>query len=306
VAILRACFAYDFATMKKRNKGLDTVAIVGTGNVARVLAVALLNAGVRVNEIVTRDSEESKKKGQKLARYLMARTSTVRDAKLDAKTVWLCVADNAIAEVAEALAKLPVSWKRKVVLHASGALTAAELAALKKKGAAVASLHPMNTFLPTSSYDLKGTPFGAEGDVAAIKLGRRLARKVSGGAPVYEIRAEDKPLYHALGSFTSPLNISTLNVAERIAISIGIYDPKQLMHAILIRTVENFIANGSAGAFSGPIRRGDVATIRTHLAALQKVPGAREVYVALAKNAIDHLPAKNQAEIRALLNDPKK
>ena len=95
----RARFAYDFATMKKRNKGLDTVAIVGAGNVARVLAVALLNAGVRVNEIVTRDSEESKKKGQKLARYLMARTSTVRDAKLDAKSIWVCVTDNAIAEV---------------------------------------------------------------------------------------------------------------------------------------------------------------------------------------------------------------
>jgi predicted short-subunit dehydrogenase-like oxidoreductase (DUF2520 family) len=301
-----ALFAYDFGNMRTRKKSVDTVAIIGTGNVARVLAVALLNAGVRVSEIVTRDAAESKAKGEKLARYVGARASTVKDATLDAKVVWLCVADGAIAEVAAQLAKLPVSWKRKVALHASGALTSAELSVLQKKGAAVASLHPMSTFLPSSSYDLHGTPFGAEGDPAAVRAGKRLARKVSGGAPVFSIRPEDKVLYHAIGSFTSPLNISNLNVAERIAKSIGISEPQLLMRAILLRTVENFIATDSAGAFSGPIRRGDVATVRKHLEALKRVPGARETYIALARNAIDHLPGKNQEEIRALLNESKK
>ncbi len=295
-------FEYHLVHMRAaRKKSLDTVAIVGTGNVARVLSVALLNAGVRVSEIVARDSAESQKKGEKLARYVMARASTVTSAQLIAKTIWICVTDSAIAEVAEQLARLPVSWKGKVVLHASGALTSAELGALKQKGAAVASLHPMNTFLKTSSNDLKGTPFGVEGDHAAVKAGKRIARKLSSGASVYEIRAEDKPLYHALGSFTSPLTISTLNVAERIAKAIGIPDARGLMSAILLRTAENFIKNGSAGAFSGPICRGDVATIRKHLAALKKIEGAEEVYRALALNAVEHLPAKNEAELRTLL-----
>src|SRR3954471_1421975 len=110
-----------------KKKTADTVAIVGAGNVARVLAIALVNTGVRVNEIITRDAEESRKKGEKLARYVTARVSTVNDAQLTAKTVWICVADSAIAEVAAQLARLPISWKRKVVLHASGALTSAEL-----------------------------------------------------------------------------------------------------------------------------------------------------------------------------------
>jgi predicted short-subunit dehydrogenase-like oxidoreductase (DUF2520 family) len=289
-----------------KKKTVDTVAIVGAGNVARVLAIALVNAGVRVNEIITRDAEDSRKKGEKLARYVTARLSSVKDAHLTAKIVWICVADGAIADVAGQMARLPVSWKRKVALHASGALTSAELDALRKNGAAVASVHPMNTFLESSSNDLQGTPFGVEGDAAAVKAGTRLARRLSSGASVYVIKAEDKPLYHALGSFTSPLNISNLNVAERIAKSIGIHDPRQLMSAILMRTVENFIKNGSDGAFSGPIRRGDLAVIRKHLEALRKVPEAREVYIALAKNAVEHLPAKNQAELRALLNEQKK
>src|SRR6185312_9334925 len=152
-------------------------------------------------------------------------------------------------------------------------------------------LHPMNTFLENSSSDLKGTPFGVEGDAAAVRTGKRIARRLSSGASVYVIRAEDKPLYHALGSFTSPLTVSTLNVAERIGKAIGIADARELMSAILLRTVENFIKNGSAGAFSGPIRRGDVATIRKHLEALKKLEDADDVYRALALNAIDHLPA---------------
>src|SRR2546421_11934649 len=106
----------------KNKKSVDTVAIVGAGNVARVMAIALLNAGVRVNEIITRDSEESKAKRAKLARYVVARASTVNDAKLDAKIVWLRAADSAIGEVGTPLAKLPGTWKGEAALHASGAL----------------------------------------------------------------------------------------------------------------------------------------------------------------------------------------
>src|SRR5947199_8372417 len=99
-------FAYHLSAMRvsamrrAKKKTIDTVAIVGTGNVARVVALALLNAGVRVNEIITRDAEESKKKGEKLARFLTARASTVKDAQVNAKTIWICVEVSDIAQVA--------------------------------------------------------------------------------------------------------------------------------------------------------------------------------------------------------------
>lgn len=288
---------------KKKTKARETVAIVGTGNVGSAMAVALNRSGVRVTEIITRDEAASRKKGSALARKVKARATTLSTATIDAKVVWLCVSDGAIAEVAEQLAKLPVKWKGKSVLHASGALTAAELQPLKDAGAATASFHPMNTFLVGMSADLRGTPFGAEGDDAAIRAAARITRKLSGNAPVFRIKPEDKVLYHAIGGFVSPLNVSALNISERIAQTIGVNRPQALVRMILLRTVNNFLANGSAGAFSGPIRRGDVNTIRKHLAALKRIPGARETYIALAMNALEHLPAKNQAEIRALLEE---
>ena len=286
--------------MKRRAQ--QSVAIVGTGNVARAMAVALHHAGVRVTEIIGRDTQKT----AKLAHKVKASAADLANAKIDAKVVWICVSDGAIAQVAKRLAKLPVKWRGKTILHASGALAAADLAPLKKFGAFTASFHPMNTFVAGENAMLAGTPFGAEGDEHAIRDASDLIQSLRGsGGQIYRIRVKDKPLYHALGAFTSPLMISTLNVAERIGRRIGVKEPKNLMAPILLNTVYNFLQGGTAGAFSGPVRRGDPTTIRKHLAALKRIPNSEELYRALALNAIDHLPAKNRAEIRALLKKKK-
>ena len=291
----------------KKTRPRDTVAVVGPGNVGTTLAMELRRVGVPVTEIVTRDEAASRRKGVALARQVKAKAATVSNARLDATVVWLCVSDANIAFVAAQLAKLPVRWKGKTVLHASGSMLAAELAPLKKLGAATASFHPMNTFVPGRPNTLMATPFGAEGDPSAIAAGTRLARLVSGVTAipvVFKIRPQDKPLYHAMGAFSSPLIISALNIGERIGREIGV--PRSFMSHILLKTANNFSIFGSSGAFSGPIRRGDVATIRKHLSALKRVPGAENVYRALALNAVEHLPAKNQAELRKLLKKSKK
>ncbi|MGE5726145.1 MAG: DUF2520 domain-containing protein, partial [Acidobacteriota bacterium] len=58
---------------------------------------------------------------------------------------------------------------------------------------------------------------------------------------------------------------------------------------------------GPANAFSGPLVRGDVATVRRHLEALSKLPGARRVYVALARAALETLPIRNRKELEKAL-----
>jgi predicted short-subunit dehydrogenase-like oxidoreductase (DUF2520 family) len=185
-------------------------------------------------------------------------------------------------------------------------LTSAELKPLKERGAATASFHPMNTFVPGMAADVSGTPFGAEGDERAIRDATQAMQHIyKHRVPVYRIHAKDKPLYHALGAFTSPLMVSTLNVAERIGRAIGIKEPRHLMTPILLSTINNFVAKGTEGAFSGPVRRGDPTTIRKHLAALTRIPNGVELYRALALNAVQHLPGKNQAELRKLLKKKK-
>jgi predicted short-subunit dehydrogenase-like oxidoreductase (DUF2520 family) len=74
------------------------------------------------------------------------------------------------------------------------------------------------------------------------------------------------------------------------------------MLPILQQTLANYAGFDAAGAFSGPIVRGDVETIRRHLRVLRKVPAAGEVYAALANAAVRHLPGKRKRKVRRLLN----
>jgi predicted short-subunit dehydrogenase-like oxidoreductase (DUF2520 family) len=68
------------------------------------------------------------------------------------------------------------------------------------------------------------------------------------------------------------------------------------------QTLANYAKLGPAGAFTGPIVRGDTATVRKHLRVLRNVPEAREVYLALARVALRHLPVQNGKELKKVLN----
>jgi predicted short-subunit dehydrogenase-like oxidoreductase (DUF2520 family) len=153
----------------------------------------------------------------------------------------------------------------------------------------------MNTFVAASKPDLTGTPFALEGDKEAVRMAESLAKKLTDGGEVFHIKPENKVLYHAIGSFSSPLLVSLLEAGEQVARAAGITDANAVRGAILRRTLDNYLLNGAANAFSGPIRRGDAATVRKHLEALAKHPDLQEIYQALAKNALKRLPVRDRA-----------
>ena len=119
--------------------------------------------------------------------------------RLDADVVWFCVPDREIARAAGRLAGI-VDWKGKIALHSSGALGSDELRGLRRRGAAVASVHPLMTFVSRSVPSLKGVPFALEGDAAALRVAGRIVRDLGGEA--FSISKNKKLAYHAWGAFT--------------------------------------------------------------------------------------------------------
>jgi predicted short-subunit dehydrogenase-like oxidoreductase (DUF2520 family) len=73
------------------------------------------------------------------------------------------------------------------------------------------------------------------------------------------------------------------------------------MIPILRQTLANYASLDAARAFSGPIVRGDVGTVKRHLQVLRREPVAREVYLALARAALRYLPSKKTAELKKAL-----
>jgi predicted short-subunit dehydrogenase-like oxidoreductase (DUF2520 family) len=209
------------------------------------------------------------------------------------------VPDRAIASCAKKIAG--AASTPGIAFHSSGALSSDELEPLRRKGASVASVHPLMTFVPGSRPTLTGVPFAVEGDSAAVREARAIIRNLGGRA--FPIAKRSKAAYHAWGAFASPLLIAALVTAEQVAAAAGISTPRarKMMLPIVQQTIANYARLGPAHAFSGPIIRGDAATLQKHLEILKRAPAARQVYLALARSALKSLPAANRARLKKIL-----
>jgi predicted short-subunit dehydrogenase-like oxidoreductase (DUF2520 family) len=286
-----------------------SITIVGAGNLAWALGTSLRAAGYTVDQIVSRGNAASVRRARMLATTLDTQAvriddAQIHDVQINAKVVWFCVPDGVIAEAAEKL-KASSDWAGKVALHSSGALTSDELNILRQNGAAVASVHPMMTFVQGSQPPLREVPFAIEGDAKAVRAARKIVKRLGGKA--YSIRREQKAAYHAWATFASPLLTALLATAERVAAGAGVKakGARRRVLPMLKQTLVNYETLGAAGGFSGPIVRGDIETVKRHLEVLGGTPAAREVYQSLARAATEYLPGKNKAELKKVLESSR-
>lgn len=286
--------------MSRKLSAKPRVTIVGAGNLANALALSLREVGYEIEQIVSRGQSASMRRARQLAREVGASAVSASRAHIKSDVVWFCVPDASIAAAAESLAE-SADWTGRVALHSSGALASDELAVLRSQGAAIASVHPLMTFVPGSRPSLAGIPFAIEGDSAAVGVTRRILKSLGGRA--YSIRKEDKSAYHAWSTFASPLLTALLVTSEHVAAAAGIKREaaKKMILPMLRQTVANYAAFDAARAFSGPIIRGDLETVNRHLRALRGLPVAQEVYLSLARAALAYLPGKNKTALERAL-----
>ena len=295
-----------------------TIAIVGAGSLATFLAVALSEAGFTITEIIARATPRSRRHARALAAKVGAQTVTAHSAALDATLLWFCVPDREIRGAASALAGYLAAHKKNGVpskvpnrvpsevrfaFHSSGALLSRELEPLRKLGIAVASVHPLMTFVAGTHPSLTGVPFAMEGDHAATQVARQIIRRLGGKS--FSLPAARKAAYHAWATLTSPLLLAFLVTLEEAARAAGLTrkDARRKSLPIIRQTLANYSRLGPAPSFSGPLVRGDADTVARHLAGLKKHPGPREVYVALARAALRGLPVRNKIALKELLRN---
>ena len=279
-----------------------SIAIVGAGRLGSALAKRLRSAGYPITEIVCRTGASSLARARRLARIVAAKVTTAQTCTLNAEVVWFCVPDAQIACAADSLADK--DWGGKIALHSSGVFPSDALAVLRNKGGSIASAHPLMTFAPGSNPDLAGVSFAIEGDRQAAGRAAAIVRALR-GKPV-RIRPPDKVAYHAFATMICPLMVSLLKASEKTAALAGISsnDARRRMLPIIRQTLNNYEQLGPARAFTGPIVRGDEETVRLHLEALAKAPLAENAYRALARAALEYLPARNRAKLKKLLQGP--
>ncbi len=249
-----------------------TLAIIGAGRVGRGLGRRLAERGWTVGPVVSRSPRTARAAARAISggRPLQALVPEILRAHL----ILIAVPDDAIASVARRLAKVAAheGLAGHVVLHTSGAVPSTALAPLARRGASVASMHPLQTFAPGVRPRLEGVTFAIEGQTSACRLARSLAHEL-GAKPVL-IHPEAKALYHAAGAFASPHLLAALAAGAAMLEKAGFRerDARAALLRLARQTLENYERLGAARSWTGPVSRGDRATIRRHEGALKKLP----------------------------------
>ncbi|MEK7465952.1 MAG: Rossmann-like and DUF2520 domain-containing protein [Planctomycetota bacterium] len=274
-----------------------TVSVVGAGRVGAALGAALKRAGWRVAAVSCRGAASAKR----AARFVGAPSTSAREAAARGDVVIVAVPDDALAAVAREIA--PAVRGGAVIVHTAGALSSDALAAVRRRGARAASLHPLMTF-PTAAKGLagiRGAHFFHEGDRGTAPLLRSLVRAI-GGVPV-AVSKRGKVLYHAGAVLACNDLVALLADAFGLFATAGVREKKTraALGPLIRRTVENVLALGPARALTGPVARGDAETVALHLAALRGP--ARETYrvLGLATLRLAGLSAPRRARLARLL-----
>ncbi|MDZ7261191.1 MAG: DUF2520 domain-containing protein [candidate division KSB1 bacterium] len=278
------------------------VVLIGAGRVGSTLAVHLREKGYTICAVISRSRASASACAEKVQCPLAA--TDIQELPSAASIILITTPDDAIPSVVQSLVKLdPTLLKDRLVAHTSGALSSSILAPLKKEGALVASIHPVQTFPPVGNRiaHLTGVYFGIEGNDQAIKKARKLVEDL-GGIPIV-LPEEVKGLYHLACTMASNYLVTLIGASLTILRSLNLSEKEAfcLLKPLLEGTLKNIENSGVSKALTGPIARGDVETVRLHLTLLEeKYPDLLPLYLSLGTKAMEISLAQGKIELNQI------
>jgi predicted short-subunit dehydrogenase-like oxidoreductase (DUF2520 family) len=226
------------------------VGVVGAGRVGTALARALTESGVAVAGPLGRGERPE-----------------------GCHAVVLCVPDAEIPSAAAA-----VAGAAALIGHTSGATP---LSALEPAGGEAFGLHPLQTFAAGAEQGEDAgagrSAFAGAGCAvagctpAALAFAADLARTL--GMRPFEIDEEGRAAYHAAASIASNFLVTLQAAAERVAAGAGLEpaEARELLLPLVRRTLDNVAGLGPERALTGPVARGDEATVARQREAVAEV-----------------------------------
>ncbi|WP_105613970.1 Rossmann-like and DUF2520 domain-containing protein [Vallitalea okinawensis] len=272
------------------------IGFIGAGQVGKTLGRYFAKHGVQITGYYSR-SYESASKGAELTKSQAFKE--LRDLITTSQLIMMTMPDDRIGDMAVHLGKLNLDWKSKIVCHTSGVHSSALLEPLFQQGVTVASLHPMLSFAD-EDYALKvlgQTPLTLEGKGTQMNELKKILQVVH--LKVRELKTEQKSLYHAAACIVSNYLVTLMDIGIECLVKAGFeqHSAIELIEPLATGTLHNFLEKGSEAALTGPIARGDVGTIRTHLQAISKEnKHIEEIYRLLGESTLSIVRKQNQLD----------
>jgi len=263
------------------DKGDVGIGFIGIGVLGKGLAMSLAARGYRVVAAGSRRLSSAQWLAERVPGCRVFASAQELAEATD--LVFITTPDSAIGEVAAAVAWHPGQG----VVHCCGAVSTAILQPAAGQGALTGAFHPFQTFAGLASPQeticrLAGVTFAVAGEGWLSDFLGNLAREL-GGRPV-SIRDEDRPLYHAAAVLSCGYLVALLQAAVALWQEMGVSQEEAIssLYPLARVTLENVAQSGIGASVTGPVVRGDAATVRSHLEALsRRLPELVPLYGAL-------------------------
>ncbi len=268
-------------------KSKPRLAFIGAGKVGKAMARLLHLAGFPVAGVSCR----SRAAARRAVQFIGGGRAALRPATAAraADVIFLTVPDRAIKPVCAEISSERAFRKGAFVFHCSGSLSSDVLKPAGKCGAHVASLHPLQTFA-SAEHAVKALPgsyFGFEGEAEAVEVASEIVAALKG--KMVHVGKNLKPLYHAASVAASNYLVATTAMGVELAELAGVGKDVALkaLLPLIEGTVKNIRSLGLTNALTGPVVRGDAATVAEHIDAMKELaPDLLAAYKALGRLAL--------------------
>ncbi len=248
--------AYSVASLINM-KLIQNISIIGSGNVAYHLGIALINSGIKINYVYARNKIE----GNRLAELLSANLTNELKSLSHSDLVLLCVPDDVIYELIDNITCLNIAYT-------SGSV---ELKQIKGKNIGV--FYPLQTFRKSDALEINKVPFFIEATNKILENNLiSLAKKISSNVSL--ITSEERKKYHLSAVFVNNFTNHLLYLGKKEAEKNGI-DWKNLL-PLLEETFKKNLTSNPFDNQTGPAKRNDLNTIEKHLSMLDGK--SKEIY----------------------------
>ena len=282
--------------MTLRAGSVEPVVLVGAGRAGRALTAALRAAGMRHALVDRTDIVE-----QHGPPVFTSRADAVQHAR----AILVAVRDGQLDVALDELRLQDGVQRGQVVLQVSGSAEPAARDRITADGVHYGTFHPLLPLIDPSlaAFRLQGSVIGIEGDEWAYEVAARLAHRL--GATTIEIPRDERAAYHAAAVIASNFPVTLAALAEGLLSRIGVDSvaAHRAVRALMAASVENLASAPRAlDALTGPIARGDVATVRAHTTALHGSRPYHDVYDVLSRATLALMRARgdDQATVSSM------
>ena len=256
------------------------IGIIGAGRVGAVLGLALQRAGHTITGVhAVSDASITR------AETLLPDVPIIEipDILRRSEAVIFAVPDDVLEPLVAGLASAGHIQTGHLLVHTSGRYGTLVLHSVREYGAIPVAIHPAMTFsgLSLDADRLQNTAFGITADAVVAPIAEALVVEM-GGIPV-TIPENARPTYHAAMAHASNHLVTLTAQAQAMLESAGIAQAPKLLGNLMNASLENALSNGDQ-ALTGPVSRGDIGTVATHIATLQELedPDLYETYRSMA------------------------